>query len=980
MIVILLFLLLVVFVSANTNLYQGWNLARSPFFYDVSIEDGLSSIEGCYEFLFSYQNGTWKSYHPLKPNNTLDMIFSDYGYWLKINCTQTEWYCNGSTTPCTSEVCDYVDNDCDAEIDEGLLWINKGDSCTVGVGVCKAYGVYVCDFGNPSGPTVCSATAGSGSAEVCDGLDNDCDTFTDEGLSGTSCANQNGVCNGTTEICDGINGWLSCDDTVYLYWNSNYEPIEVSCDSLDNDCDGTADNVDMDGDGYIDDSCGGSDCDDSQAYVHPNATEICDSLDNDCNSVTDDVDRDNDGYIDQDCFGTDCNDLNPGINPGASEVCNGIDEDCDGNIDGDFLDLGDFCIVGTGICQASGTKVCKGDGTGTECSATPGTPDTEVCDYLDNDCDDSVDEPWMVGGKYTATDACGSCSNDCTGQFPNAIAFCDSSGAPYCDFNCQTDYVDLNGVPTDGCEFYLDSNVIYVSKSTDGGVDDSGCGLGPTGTGNYPCETISYGITRAVATGRGEVQVSDGLYQETVTLVNGTGVLGGYRADTWERHLSSTLTMIEGSSATTHKKTIIADGITSPTLFEGFIIFGQNNYASGGNSYGIYVKDCDSDLVIRDNVLWAGFGGASSNGNNGGDGSGGVAGNPGASAKNTNYSCYELCLGNGETPGGSGGARTCAGTNVKGGDGGTANCPDYDETINHCSACSGSDKVQTQTNNGANAPNSGGSGGTGGFDALVDYFCEGDCSCHMPTVSGSMDAGDGSVGSDGTHGTGGLGCSTPSGAVSGDEWVGSSGTSGTDGTHGRGGGGGGAGGGVETYDSTSCSFDGGSDIGGSGGGGGSGACGGVTGIAGGAGGGSFGIFIVFSSTPSSVPDINNNKIHLGDGGDGGYGGNGGAGGLGGAGAFGGAGGAGGTDYWCASVGGKGGEGGKGGYGGGAGGGCGGVSYGVYAYGQGGSDLSSWTSGNTFYTGGSAGGGGSGGSSSGNSGIAGQNGSQADTNF
>jgi hypothetical protein len=85
------------------------------------------------------------------------------------------------------------------------------------------------------------------------------------------------------------------------------EAIELSCDGVDNDCDGTIDNVanpppwylDSDGDGagggsatrfgcaqpagHVDNA---TDCNDSDPAVHPGAAETCDGLDNDCNAGT----------------------------------------------------------------------------------------------------------------------------------------------------------------------------------------------------------------------------------------------------------------------------------------------------------------------------------------------------------------------------------------------------------------------------------------------------------------------------------------------------------------------------------------------------------------------------------------------------------------------------------------------------------------------------------------------------------------------
>lgn len=78
------------------------------------------------------------------------------------------------------EICDGEDNDCDDEVDEGEQWAFKGTSCAVGVGECQVSGKLICDSSDPFGPLVCDAIPEEATEELCDGLDNNCDSKTDE--------------------------------------------------------------------------------------------------------------------------------------------------------------------------------------------------------------------------------------------------------------------------------------------------------------------------------------------------------------------------------------------------------------------------------------------------------------------------------------------------------------------------------------------------------------------------------------------------------------------------------------------------------------------------------------------------------------------------------------------------------------------------------------------------------------------------------
>jgi subtilisin family serine protease len=90
---------------------------------------------------------------------------------------------------------------------------------------------------------------------------------------------------------------------------------------------------DDDRDGHHAIACGGDDCDDAAAVVHPGAAEICDGRDNNCDMVlpANELDADADGVLVCD---DDCDDADPNIGPHRPELCDdGLDNDCDQQID-----------------------------------------------------------------------------------------------------------------------------------------------------------------------------------------------------------------------------------------------------------------------------------------------------------------------------------------------------------------------------------------------------------------------------------------------------------------------------------------------------------------------------------------------------------------------------------------------------------------------------------------------------------------------
>ncbi|MFZ5481915.1 MAG: putative metal-binding motif-containing protein, partial [Myxococcota bacterium] len=412
---------------------------------------------------------------------------------------------DGLVSPGAAETCNAADDDCDGETDEDAVdvptWYADADADGFGDAVtstlaCEQPPGWVAD------PTDCDdtdASVGSGTVYYADG---DGDGFGDPAIPAANCAQPDGYVADARD-CDDTTGSISPDDA------------EI-CDGLDNDCDGSTDTgagdatawfADADLDGFGDaatstDACDApagfvaddTDCDDADALAYPSAPELCDGLDNDCDAAIDDdtvtvtwyADADGDTYGDpatttDSCAvvsgyvldAADCDDADAAVSPAGTETCNGLDDDCDGVADDDAADalawyadadgdgFGDAATTALGCDAPSGhvadatdcddadasvgglaTWFADADGdtfgdaaTTAEACAAPGgyvADDTdcddadalaypaapELCDGLDNDCDAAIDDDtvsvtWYadadgdgLGDAASTTDAC----------------------------------------------------------------------------------------------------------------------------------------------------------------------------------------------------------------------------------------------------------------------------------------------------------------------------------------------------------------------------------------------------------------------------------------------------------------------------------------------------------------------------------------------------------------------------------------------
>jgi len=347
--------------------------------------------------------------------------------------------------PANPEVCDALDNDCDLVVPDDEE-DGDGDGAKICDGDCDdedpdefpGQNWYVDidgdGFGGSTPLVACeqppntstdgtdgddgSADRFPGNAEVCDGLDNDCDLDVDE---------EDPDVDG-----DGFADCVDCDDED----PTRFPDAAEACNEIDDDCDGVVPAAELDGDsdgflpctGDCDDGddeefpgqtwhpdadgdtfgnlnvvqvlcprpagwiVDGTDCDDDDALRFPGNPELCDGADNDCldGLPADETDDDGDGLMP--CTG-DCDDSEAARFEGNAEECDGFDNDCDeattvalGEVDGDsdrFLPC--LLFVGNGAPNDAGDVLLGGADCDDDSDVQfPTNP--EVCDGIDNDC------------------------------------------------------------------------------------------------------------------------------------------------------------------------------------------------------------------------------------------------------------------------------------------------------------------------------------------------------------------------------------------------------------------------------------------------------------------------------------------------------------------------------------------------------------------------------------------------------------------
>ena len=273
--------------------------------------------------------------------------------------------------PGATERCDGVDNDCDADTADGVGEDGFGSPCDGDDSDLCTEGTIVC-VADPE-PTLSCTDDSDDTVDLCDGRDNDCDPST---LDGAAEGRLGEPCDGDdNDLC--VEGAIVCTAGALTCSDETDDDVEV-CDGVDNDCDGATDDDDDDIE-TLDPSVTGA------SVWHP--------------------DTDDDGCGDSEV---------------TLQVC------ADGTPDGfvaNALDLDDTDGACCGNGSVDGDEVCDGDDIGTlpatcaeydaiwvagamACGATCDRADTSAC--VANVCGDGVmagDEGCDDGGNE-AGDGC----------------------------------------------------------------------------------------------------------------------------------------------------------------------------------------------------------------------------------------------------------------------------------------------------------------------------------------------------------------------------------------------------------------------------------------------------------------------------------------------------------------------------------------------------------------------------------------------
>ena len=571
------------------------------------------------------------------------------GFTVEEDCDDT----NPDIHPEAIEICNDLDDNCDGLVDNDAEdWTTfYSDSDGDGYGDTERT-VEGCSL-----PTGYSAHGGD-----CD----DSDPAFHPGAAEADCTNPNDYnCDGSVGYADEDgDGFAACEDCNDAAAAINEDAAEI-CDGLDNDCDGWIDDQDPDVTGgtlwYGDadgDTYGGQqfmataceappgyvansdDCDDLEATTYPGATETCDEADNNCDGDVDEgvettwyADADSDGYGDsatqqEGCVAPngyvwnddDCDDTSATTNPSSYEYCDGIDNNCDGSTDeGSALDAStwyaDSDSDGYGD-SASTTTACSQPSAyvadDTDCDDTDATisPDAEeYCDGHDDDCDGTVDEADAVDATTWYADTDGDGYGDA-----NSTEIDCAQPSGYVADNTDCNDSDATIFPDSNGDCYLASclELLNAGRSTGDGLYT----IDPTGSNDYEvyCDMSTDGggwTLVATITDSGTDVWSQfmpsqnaGLWDDTNTLGSAVSFTSDYKSQAY-MDLSSTSLLVQESQS----NVLYANSCWASQNFQAFISSlswsGDGSDSNWSDSTGAHLCSFEH-FGVTDSVLRAG--------------------------------------------------------------------------------------------------------------------------------------------------------------------------------------------------------------------------------------------------------------------------------------------------------------------------------------------------------------------------------------
>ncbi len=248
---------------------------------------------------------------------------------------------NRKVNPSATEVCNGIDDDCDGTID--------GSGAT---GAATYYKDADSDgYGNASvSSTACGAPAGYVSNA------SDCDDT--NALANPS---ETELCNGYDDNCDGLTDDSTSADAVTYYTDADSDGYGATSGKA---CTPPAGSVSVSGD-----------CNDADAAINPAATDTCDYVDNDCSGTADDSYRSGTKYV----LSTDCgscgNDCSTYSYDNASPYCDTTRTTpmCEYTCDSGYYDVNGNQADGC-ECHYTSAVDAPFDGVDSNCDGTDGPP------------------------------------------------------------------------------------------------------------------------------------------------------------------------------------------------------------------------------------------------------------------------------------------------------------------------------------------------------------------------------------------------------------------------------------------------------------------------------------------------------------------------------------------------------------------------------------------------------------------------------